>query len=226
VLLKLLKADFPKTDERWQRFYSKFMVMDSVDSDRASRKRYSKIETQIGLIFLSQGSIAERARAIMRLYMKQLQNEANESRNISGAVKNSGDDGGDPYKNMMEEDKMNHIKLSNENLRCIISIFVNISLTLLPIYGSDYPPQDRRKYYKLLMQWTRRSPAVIEHFMGLFRYGAITMNDFIKSCEEHKAFNVLEIREVAKRTAVMRDSNPHINKDAMSDKELFGGRLS
>ena len=53
MLLKLLKADFPQTDERWQRFYSKFMVMDPMDARRSNRKRYSKIETQIGLIFLA-----------------------------------------------------------------------------------------------------------------------------------------------------------------------------
>ena len=55
--------------------------------------------------------------------------------------------------------------MSKEQLRCILSIFVNISLTLLPLYASDFPLQDRRKYYKLLMQWTRRSPKVVEQFL-------------------------------------------------------------
>ncbi len=66
---------------------------------------------------------------------------------------------------------MTNSKLSKEQLKCIISIFVNISLTLLPLYASDYPPSDRRNYYKLLMQWTKRAPAVIEHFLFEFKLG-------------------------------------------------------
>jgi len=46
------------------------MVMDPVDPRRETRKRYSKIETQIGLLFLAQGSIREKARAICGLYMQ------------------------------------------------------------------------------------------------------------------------------------------------------------
>ena len=50
---KLLKADFPTTDERWQRFYKKFIVMDKADPSRPWRKRYSLVPTKIGLIFLA-----------------------------------------------------------------------------------------------------------------------------------------------------------------------------
>ena len=42
---KLLKADFPDKDERWERFYSKFIVMDQEDPSRPWRKRYSLIPT-------------------------------------------------------------------------------------------------------------------------------------------------------------------------------------
>ena len=52
---------------------------------------------------------------------------------------------------------MREAMLSKEQLKCIISIFVNVALVLLPMYASDYPPKDRRNYYRLLVQWTKRS---------------------------------------------------------------------
>ena len=54
-------------------------------------------------------------------------------------------------------DRMRESMLSKEQLKCIISIFVNVALVLLPMYASDYPPKDRRNYYRLLVQWTKRS---------------------------------------------------------------------
>ena len=84
-------------------------------------------------------------------------------------------------------------------MRCILSIFVNISLTLLPIYGSDFPPRDRRKYYKFLMQWTRRSGAVTDELMSMIGDERPKMLHFINACEKHDLFNVQEIREISKR---------------------------
>ena len=111
---------------------------------------------------------------------------------------------------MSQEDKLAHLRFSKEQLRCILSIFVNISLTLLPIYASDFPPEDRRKFYKFLMQWTKRTPIVIDHYLALFKGGPITMRDFIESCERHKVFDVLSIREVAKLT-VSEQQDSHNN---------------
>ena len=65
---KLLKADFSKKDERWMRFYSKFVVMDQGSQEGEWRKRYSLVPTQIALIFLAQGTSDIKARAICDLF--------------------------------------------------------------------------------------------------------------------------------------------------------------
>ena len=111
-----------------------------------------------------------------------------------------------PAENLSRENKLETLKFTKEQLRCILSIFVNISLTLLPIYASDFPPEDRRKFYKFLMQWTKRTPIVIDHYLALFKGGPITMKEFITACEKHDVFNVLEIRKVAKNTPAPDDN--------------------
>ena len=60
---KLLKDDFPMTDERWTRFYSKFVVVEG--SGRQSK--YSLVPTLVALIFLSQGNSDQKAIAIAEL---------------------------------------------------------------------------------------------------------------------------------------------------------------
>ena len=62
--LKLLKDDFPHTDERWINFYSKFRVTD----DGKDSKRFSLIPALIALYFLSQGSTEHKAKAICDLF--------------------------------------------------------------------------------------------------------------------------------------------------------------
>ena len=52
------------------------------------------------------------------------------------------------------------------------------------------------------------------------------MKDFIKACQKQDIFNVLRIREVAKRTAVISNTNPDINRESVLSKDLFAGRLS
>ena len=53
--------------------------------------------------------------------------------------------------------QLKEIVLSSEQLKCILTIFVNVSLILLPLYASDYPSIDKRQYFKLLVQWAKRS---------------------------------------------------------------------
>ena len=38
VNCKLLRADFPRTDERWQNFYSKFVVVDDSEIGRSAQR--------------------------------------------------------------------------------------------------------------------------------------------------------------------------------------------
>ena len=66
---KLLKADFPRTDERWQRFYQKFVVVDATNG--RSRAKYHLTPTLIALIMLTQGSPDIKAKAICELFCGQ-----------------------------------------------------------------------------------------------------------------------------------------------------------
>ena len=79
-----------------------------------------------------------------------------------------------------------------------MTIFVNISLTLLPIYASDYPRKDKRNYFSLLIKWSRRSNTVIDHyvkeFVGDGITGRISVRNFIETAKKLDIFNVLEIR--------------------------------
>ena len=66
---KLLKADFPRTDLRWQRFYSKFIVIDENDvGSQSGRGQYSMTIALVALICLSQGSSDIKAKAICELF--------------------------------------------------------------------------------------------------------------------------------------------------------------
>jgi hypothetical protein len=51
--LKLLKADLPRTDERWINFYKKFIVVDSNEGDEhVFNERFSEVPTLIALLYL------------------------------------------------------------------------------------------------------------------------------------------------------------------------------
>lgn len=131
---KLLKADFPAKDERWGRFYSKFIVMDQSDQSGPSRKRYSLAPTQIALIFLAQGSVQVKARAICELYT-----DAQFINPSPISIKDRKKFSERPQERLSRDDQLHDTNLNKDQLRCIISIFVNISLVLLPMYASDFP---------------------------------------------------------------------------------------
>ena len=124
--------------------------------------------------------------------------------------------------------------LSSQQLRCIISIFVNIALILLPLYAADYPSVDKNDYFKLLSQWSKRSQQVINHYITEFKggqfseavSGRISVMQFVEKAKKLEIFNVLQIREVAKKTMLISDHNPEINRDALLNKGLFTDRLS
>lgn len=52
------------------------------------------------------------------------------------------------------------------------------------------------------------------------------MKQFVDKCKTSDIFNVMNIREVAKRTNAIGDINPQINSNALSSRDLFNGRLS
>jgi hypothetical protein len=79
----------------------------------------------------------------------------------------------------------------------------------------------------MLMEWTKRSQAVIDHYLKAFESGGpISMLRFIECCQKQEIFNVLKIREVAKQTAVLSNANAHLNAESLADRDLFQGRLS
>ena len=126
-----MKDDFPMTDERWTRFYSKFVVVEG--SGRQSK--YSLVPTLVALIFLSQGNSDQKAVAIAELFSEH---------KFLGSVMGS-------FRDSVGSNQLKEIALTSEQLKCILTIFVNISLILLPLYASDYPSIDKRQYFKLLV---------------------------------------------------------------------------
>lgn len=111
--------------------------------------------------------------------------------------------------------------LTKDQLRCIVSIFVNLALVLIPLYASDFPSNDKRAYYKLLLQWTKRSQAVTENLLSEFKggpgsknlSGRISMQTFIDSAKRLEIYDVLQVREMAKVTQVITDLNPNVNRE-------------
>ena len=55
--------------------------------------------------------------------------------------------------------------------------------------------------------------------------GRVSGSQFIEKSMELQIFNVLQIREVAKKTILIADHNPDINRDAVLSKGLFTERL-
>ena len=135
---KLLKDDFPMTDERWTRFYSKFIVIEG-SSENA---RYSLVPTLVALIFLAQGNSEEKAAAIGELFSEH---HFMQSRNGTISSENR------PSQDGRMSGQLRDSVLSRDQLRCILTIFINIALILLPLYASDYPSIDKRGYFKLLV---------------------------------------------------------------------------
>lgn len=137
--------------------------MDQMDPAQPWRKRYSLVPTQIALIFLAQGDNLMKSKAICELFSEDQFLQPSPP----GIHKHNEALGGD----RSHEDDLEETMLSQEQLKCVISIFVNISLVLLPIFASDFPCRDKRNYYKYLVQWTKRSQNVIDHFVNEFRGG-------------------------------------------------------
>ena len=111
----------------------------------ALRRRYSLVPLQVALIFLAQGKPEIKAKAICELF------SGDEFLNPSPAGINKRQYGQGPQDLENVEDRLRDTMMTHKQLRQIISIFVNISLKLLPVYASDFPPQDKRSYSKFVV---------------------------------------------------------------------------
>jgi hypothetical protein len=83
-----------------------------------------------------------------------------------------------------------------------------MSLTLLPLYASDFPGKDKKNYYGLLIKWARRNQLVIDHYIQAFTgsvniTGRISVRQFIETAKKLDIYNVLEIRQVANTQVVL-----------------------
>ena len=56
--------------------------------------------------------------------------------------------------------------------------------------------------------------------------GRVSGLQFIEKSKELQIFNVLQIREVAKKTILIADHNPNINREAVLERGLFTERLN
>ena len=213
-------------DERWTHFYSKFVVEDqpqeiSQNTARQAEPRYKLIPTLIALVFLSQGNAENKAKAIADLYSDHsffLPGITNVAREQLGSSIQS---------------KLNEKILPQKQLKTIVTIFINVALILLPLFSADYPGMDMRDYTKHVIQWQERAQQVINHYMQEFYggqfsskfSGSISVSQFIERSRALDIFNVLQIREVAKKTIFISDHNPEINRDAVLKEGLFAENL-
>lgn len=136
---KLLKDDYPRTDERWADFYSKFIVIDETKKKVAKSEmdldaKYALIPTIIALIFLAQGNAENKAKTIGELF--------SEHSFYQPGIANVNKKHLDPTL----EGHLAETFITPQQLRCIVSIFVNLALVLLPLYAVDYPSVDKRDY--------------------------------------------------------------------------------
>ena len=139
------------TDERWTEFYSKFIVIDET-KNRVSKSdmevgdaKYTLIPTIIALIFLAQGNAEHKAKAIGELFSQHSFYQP--------GIANINRQHLDPTL----ESHLAETFIAPQQLRCIVSIFVNLALVLLPLYAVDYPSVDKRDYLKTIIQWSKRS---------------------------------------------------------------------
>ena len=167
VSQKLLRDDYPMEDERWANFYSKFIVVDEnkavgfVANEFDVGAKYALIPTIIAIIFLAQGNAENKAKAIGDLFSQHSFYQAG----IANVEKEHYD--------ITMRGRLEETMLSAQQLKCIISIFVNLALTLLPLYAADYPTNGKRGYYKLLTQWSKRSNQVVDHYITEFKGGQL-----------------------------------------------------
>ncbi len=93
-------------------------------------------------------------------------------------------------------------------IRQIFTIYVAVSLKLLPLYSSDYPDQDKSKYYKLYCQWDYMQNELVELLLDTFCRSdkKITQNEFIqRSIDYNYFFDTLGLRDEVKREISMRE---------------------
>jgi len=101
-------------------------------------------------------------------------------------------------------------------LNCVVTTFVNLSLILLPLYASDFPSDNKGNYFRLLVEWHKRSKRVIEHFVSELSgrqisgaHGRVSVKDFVERAQRLDIFEVMMIRQIAKNTVMVelpRDS--------------------
>lgn len=93
-------------------------------------------------------------------------------------------------------------------IRQIFTIYVAVALKLLPLYSSDYPDQDKSKFYKFFCQWDYMQGDLVELLLDTFCRSdkKITQNEFISRAQDYPYFfDSLGLREEVKREISLRE---------------------
>ena len=103
---------------------------------------------------------------------------------------------------------------------------VNISLTLLPLFASSSPTAKRSSYEKTVVNWYLRAPLVAETIFSQFKMrnkmtSQLSVHGFVEKCKNIDLFSVDMVRAVARRTQVISDINPGINRDYALERDIF-----
>lgn len=129
-----------------------------------SRAKYQLTPTLIALIMLTQGSPDIKAKAICELFCGQrLLKPAPLGIRASqmNKAKIASTSAGDAPRDSIDTQARSNV-LTKEQLTSIVQIIVNVSLTLLPLYASDFPSEDKRSFVKTLIQWFQRKNSCVE----------------------------------------------------------------
>lgn len=199
------------------RFYSKFMVVDH----KSSEPRFSLIHALIALIFLCQSPADQKARTICDLFTGYNIFQEDSGQGIFGLQRTQ--------TQLAQEKRLQETFLSREQLNCIVQTFVNVSLILLPLYASDFPSSDKRAYFRLLVEWHKRSPRVAESLLTEFTgfskalnpLGHCSIQDFIDKSRRADIFEIMMIRQMAKNTLM-----DEISSDATLERKSAMGAVS
>lgn len=216
--LKLLNDDYPQDDERWIRFYAKFVVTDG----KSDEPRFSLLHALIALYFLCQSPPDIKAKAVCDLFTDYNVFEEDQSSNIFGLQTSQ--------RKLDYEKRLTDTFLSREQLHCIVSTFVNVSLALLPLYASDFPSADKGNFLRLLVDWNKRRERVVQQFVTEFTglskelnpLGRVTVREFIEKAQRVDIFEVLMIRQVAKNTLLAElPRELHYQRDSVGSNQQF-----
>ena len=165
VNLKLLQADAPSQDDRWLRFYSKLQV---VDETSAQGVWYDLTPIMIALFALSQGTNGTKAKAICELFtIKKLLKPADKGIRAKRNAAARDDVSTESRPSLDEFIRKAHLR--KDQLRMILSILVNLSFYLLPMFASDIDKRYLSLLNRTIADFRQKHDFFIKVLLGQFK---------------------------------------------------------